>query len=208
MFHRTGHAATGSSLRSHLRWLRRKPPPILWTDLQTCSCAFRGGRGRSRDSSRHRLNGKPAFESPAHQQAIQLAHMTHRRHCLLRVSNGEARHAILDNLRHRAEAECDHRCPAGHRLDHHKPEGFRPVDRKQPSLVNPPCTNGRMPLHAWHARRVGLLVVQAAWSEERTDCLLYVVRDREAVEGEMRPLRKPHLPFRRLESLSGYSRST
>jgi hypothetical protein len=42
-----------------------------------------------------------------------------------------ARHAVVDDFRHRAAAEGQHRRSAGHRLDHDDAERLRPIDRKQ-----------------------------------------------------------------------------
>src|SRR5581483_9193264 len=39
--------------------------------------------------------------------------------------------AVANDLRHRTARPCDHRRAARHGLDHHQPEGFRPIDGKE-----------------------------------------------------------------------------
>src|SRR3977135_949628 len=43
----------------------------------------------------------------------------------------KAGEAILDDLRHRAASERNHRRAGGQRFDQHQPERFGPIDRKQ-----------------------------------------------------------------------------
>ena len=50
---------------------------------------------------------------------------------LVFIIDNETGDTVLDDLRNRASAECDHRGPASHRLDHCQTEGLGPGDREQ-----------------------------------------------------------------------------
>lgn len=81
--------------------------------------------------ARHALCGEAILEPAADPGAVELSDPGERCDCLGLGGDDEARHPVLDDLGDRAAVPGDHGGPAGHRLDHHEAEGFRPVDREQ-----------------------------------------------------------------------------
>src|SRR6266700_3614224 len=61
---------------------------------------------------------------------LQLVDLDDRRGELLEFVADEAGDPVLHHLGHRAAAQRDHGCPAGHGLDHHDPERLVPLDRE------------------------------------------------------------------------------
>ena len=80
---------------------------------------------------RHAPRSEPLLEPFAYACARQMRQTIDRADRAGLVLDDEARHAVVDDLRHRAAIESDDRRSAGHRLDHHQAERLRPVDRHQ-----------------------------------------------------------------------------
>ena len=71
------------------------------------------------------------LEAPPNQPAIERVKPLDGGDGLVPIADDEARHSVLDDLRHRAVRISDRRRAASHRLDHRQPEGLGPVDRQQ-----------------------------------------------------------------------------
>ena len=83
---------------------------------------------------------KRSSKRAAHRGARQGRQALHRAHRALHVVHDEAGQPVLDHLGHGAVVEGDHRHAAGHGLDHHQPEGLRPVDREEQARARPTGT--------------------------------------------------------------------
>src|SRR6201993_4911504 len=94
-------------------------------------------RGRDQSAVRafvlspHSVRGEALLEAGAYFSSVEPAQIAHGPDSLLLVLDDEARHAVLDDLRHGAGAVGDHWRPTGHRLNHDEAERFWPIDRKQ-----------------------------------------------------------------------------
>ena len=78
----------------------------------------------------HARCGKPFFESRPNLASIQFVKSLDRLHGFVLSVHNEASYTILNDLWHRAGAECNDRCSASHRLYHHKAKRLRPIDRE------------------------------------------------------------------------------
>src|SRR5690606_12387706 len=75
--------------------------------------------------------GEAALERGADASAVVAGDFAHGRGRRRQVVDDAAGDAVVHHLGHRAAVPGDHRRAAGHRLDHHQAERFRPVDREQ-----------------------------------------------------------------------------
>src|SRR5690348_4187820 len=81
----------------------------------------------------HPGRGEAFFEPLTHAAAIQIEETGYRRDCALDIVHNVARYTFIDDFGYRAVSEGKNGRTAGHGLDHHKAERFRPVDREKKS---------------------------------------------------------------------------
>ena len=80
-----------------------------------------------------RADGKPLLEAPAHRAPIEPHCRGKQADRLVERLDHTSRDALVDDFRNRAATKPEHRRAARHRFDHHEPERFGPIDRKQQS---------------------------------------------------------------------------
>jgi hypothetical protein len=79
----------------------------------------------------HPSGRKPPLEGCADALSVEFADTLDGGNGFILVVDDKAGNAFIDNLRHRAAPEGDDWSSAGHSLDHYKPEGLRPINRKE-----------------------------------------------------------------------------
>src|SRR4029079_2391565 len=80
--------------------------------------------------ARHALGRETLFEALPHGAAIERQPLRQHRDRFFRCVHNIAGYALIDDLRHGAAPECEHRRSTGHGFDQGKSERLRPVDRK------------------------------------------------------------------------------
>ena len=81
--------------------------------------------------ARDAFDGESTFETRAHAATIEVGDATRGSDRLIDSIDKEPRNAVVDDLWRRTATESNHRRAAGHRFNHHDPEGLRPVDGKK-----------------------------------------------------------------------------
>src|SRR5690242_12222730 len=82
-------------------------------------------------ASSHRGCSEASFKHAANNAAVQYPGANDSGCGFLLRGDDKPGHALVDNLRHRAATPSDNRGATGHRLDHHKAEWLRPIDREE-----------------------------------------------------------------------------
>jgi hypothetical protein len=79
----------------------------------------------------HAARCEPLLEPPAHCLAVELRCWFDGPDGFLYSADNPPGYAMVDHLSHRAAIERNYRSSAGHGLDHHKAERFRPINGKE-----------------------------------------------------------------------------
>src|ERR1700733_928271 len=146
--------------------------------------------------SSHGGCGEAPFEHAPNHAAVQRPGTNDSGCGFLLRRDDKPGYALVDDLRHRAATPGDNRSATGHRFDHHKAEGLRPIDREE--------KRGRV------AEELGLLIVVdladklhgAVDKERRYDlgeiCIVHRVDLGRDLELEPQALRNGDRPVRPL----------